>query len=323
MTHNAPLLTKARGGARRAYGAVAVLTATALLTATAGTPSFAHDENIIKAENRAGDYEVVTWQDTIRSSSLPDVRIETTLYSDDDVANGTCYASTLHKFSFKNDTSSAQKAKMRAAINAAFVDRSIGGTGSSTPTWTKRYYDNALYVSYRSPSSSSVKECPDYLNPNNYSRMALRKDQSAEEILKFMVSYATIGTTFAVAGFVGAVAGIAMSNTTAAGVVGVLVGCGAGAIGQMLLKAVNGLSWKDVGIRMATACFVDGSVAALNAVAGAWLKGGSRAARTLRHAIIDAVGGQYRYAALPDILEEGVQIVTDAAQDAAAAARRS
>ena len=310
---------------RRTYGAVSLLTATALLTTLTSTPSYAHDENIITYGSNA-EFEYITWSGNSDASGQLGITIKNTDTTQWDPANRRCVAVIEHNIRFLNDSSSAQRTKMRAAITAAFDNKRM--VRGDSFRWQQVSKTGAYRVKYTSPDFGSISRCPDILNPGNLSRTpAMNARGVDEEMVDFMASYGVAGATFVVAAIVGAVAGAAAGSVGTATAYGAAIGCAAGAVAQAIVGAYFGRSAADVAKRGAFACMVDAAVGTVSAVAGAWAGAQVRAAGGIRHIIADTLGRTRRYFDLDDVdaglagAREGIEQARAAGRIAVAARR--
>lgn len=288
MTDAARNTTPRAQGKRRTYGAVSLLTATALLTTLASTPSYAHDENITSADN-TGEIEYITWTGN-NYGGVGDlgVRIQATHVREVEPQYASqCYASVKHSISFLNDSSSAQRTKMRAAITAAYEGRRLAG--GSTPAWHKNSTTGAYDVVILSPDNyGSTSRCPDNLNPNNYPRVQSTR-VVPEELVDFMASYGLAAATFLAATVVSSKAGSKAGSKTAAATIGLVVGCLTGALAQGVVGLWYGRDASTIAYKAGYACGVEGTSGAAGSALGAWHSERNRAAAQISHEARDTL----------------------------------
>lgn len=303
-----------RHGRRRTYGAVSLLTATAVLTTLASTPSYAHDENI--TTRTEGGVEYATWRETTDAAGQPGIRLAS--LSGRKVERS-CRATARHEYSFLSDTTAAQRDRVRAAMDAAYSRRMIRG---EPIVWVKdKNYGMVYAAGYVTPDSiAKVGSCPDVLNTGNFSRVHLSSRRATQEEVDFYAGYGIAGASFAVAAVIGTIAGVAAPSAGAAVLAGAVLGCAAGAVAQALIGYYAGRAAGPTAKRAAYACAIDATVGAAGAASGAWLKGSSRAAGVVRHKIRDLFFSAKRYFDLDDV-NAAVEVVGQGLSEGARASR--
>lgn len=304
------------------YSAVTLLTTTALLATMASTSSGAsafdqagtdariarHDTNIVQQGDNS-EYEYLQWRDVVRESSRPDVQVDSYFFSEKEPREERkCYGSARIDVNYLNDSTRRQRRVMQSTVTAAIDGQRLAGAGSSTPKWDGSggtYKIN--YLSKRASSNPSL--CPDYIKTFAFSRQGTRTAKVSED-LEFMYTYATITALGIVSAVVGSYIGAALvTNPITARGAGFVVGCLTGALGQMVIKAINGREWVSTLKRAAIACVADGTAGLIGVIHGAWVASQERVILAYRHMITDSLLSQEAYRYLPDDIEMAGTVV--------------